>query len=118
MMGAVDAASGYVNVEAVLASSSNFVQAGKSLVAEQQKLQGQFNEKAKSMNDQDKRALAQKLNQQLAQYEANLMAPIQVKFREAVIKAAKNKNVDMVVGSGVVIYGGIDLTEDVKANMK
>lgn len=44
LMGSADAASGYVNVEAVLASSPAFVQAGRSLVVEQQKLQKEFNE--------------------------------------------------------------------------
>ena len=51
LMGSADAASGYVNVEAVLASSPAFVQAGRSLVAEQQKLQKEFNEKSKSISD-------------------------------------------------------------------
>lgn len=118
LMGSADAASGYVNVEAVLASSPAFVQAGKSLVAEQQKLQKEFNEKSKSMSDKDKQALAQKMNQQLAQYEAQLMGPIQSKFRVAIEKAAKAKDVDMVVNAGSVVYGGVDLTQDVKANMK
>lgn len=118
LMGSADAASGYVNVEAVLASSPAFVQAGRSLVAEQQKLQKEFNEKSKSMSDKDKQALAQKMNQQLAQYEAQLMGPIQSKFRVAIEKAAKAKDVDMVVNAGSVVYGGVDLTQDVKANMK
>lgn len=118
MMGTADAASGYVNVEAVLASSPSFVQAGKSLVAEQQKLQKEFNEKSKSMDDKAKQALAQKLNQQLAQLEAKLMAPVQNKFNAAIAKAAKDKDVDMVVNANTVVYGGVDLTEAVKANMK
>lgn len=118
MMGTADAASGYVNVEAVLASSPSFVQAGKSLVAEQQKLQKEFNEKSKSMDDKAKQALAQKLNQQLAQLEAKLMAPVQSKFNAAIAKAAKDKDVDMVVNANTVVYGGVDLTEAVKANMK
>ena len=91
LMGSADAASGYVNVEAVLASSPAFVQAGRSLVVEQQKLQKEFNEKSKSMSDKDRQALAQKMNQQLAQYEAQLMGPIQSKFRAAIEKAAKQK---------------------------
>ena len=41
-MPAADAASGYVNMEVVLASTPAFVQAGKTLAAEQQKMQQQF----------------------------------------------------------------------------
>lgn len=118
LMGSADAASGYVNVEAVLASSPAFVQAEKSFVAELQKLQKEFNEKSKSMSDKDKQALAQKMNQQLAQYRAQIMGPIQTKFRAAIEKAAKAKDVDMVVNNDSVVYGGVDLTQDVKANMK
>ncbi|MBS1304587.1 MAG: OmpH family outer membrane protein, partial [Dialister sp.] len=47
-----------------------------------------------------------------------VMAPIQAKFRAAVEKAAKDKGVDMVINARDVIYGGIDLTDAVKANMK
>ena len=92
--------------------------AGKTVVSEQQKLQNQFNEQSKDMSDKDKQALGQKLNQQLAQKENEVMAPIQAKFRAAVEKAAKDKGVDMVINARDVIYGGIDLTDAVKANMK
>lgn len=94
------------------------MQAGKTVVSEQQKLQNQFNEQSKNMSDKDKQALGQKLNQQLAQKENEVMAPIQAKFRAAVEKAAKDKGVDMVINARDVIYGGIDLTDAVKANMK
>ena len=72
------------------------------------------------MNEADKRALEQKLNQQLAQKENEVMKPIQDKFKAAVEKAAKAKKIDTVVVPGGIIYGTIsaDLTEDVKANMK
>ena len=112
MMAQADAASGYVNVEDVLSSTPAFMQAGKTVVSEQQKLQ------SKNMSDKDKQALGQKLNQQLAQKENEVMAPIQAKFRAAVEKAAKDKGVDMVINARDVIYGGIDLTDAVKANMK
>ena len=118
MMAQADAASGYVNVEDVLSSTPAFMQAGKTVVSEQQKLQNQFNEQSKDMSDKDKQALGQKLNQQLAQKENEVMAPIQAKFRAAVEKAAKDKGVDMVFNARDVIYGGIDLTDAVKANMK
>ena len=117
MMAQADAASGYVNVEDVLSSTPAFMQAG-TVVSEQQKLQNQFNEQSKNMSDKDKQALGQKLNQQLAQKENEVMAPIQAKFRAAVEKAAKDKGVDMVINARDVIYGGIDLTDAVKANMK
>lgn len=118
IMAQADAASGFVNVEEVLAATPAFTQAGRDVVFEQQKLQKQFNDQSKDMSDKDKEALGAKLNQQLAQKENEVMAPIQAKFRAAVEKAAKDKGVDMVINARDVIYGGIDLTDAVKANMK
>ena len=115
IMAQADAASGFVNVEEVLAATPAFAQAGRDVVFEQQK---QFNDQSKDMSDKDKEALGAKLNQQLAQKENEVMAPIQAKFRAAVEKAAKDKGVDMVINARDVIYGGIDLTDAVKANMK
>ena len=119
-MGMADAATGIVNVNAVLSGNAAFQKAGKTVAAEQQKLQKEYNEKSKDMNDADKKALEQKLNQQLAQKENEVMKPIQDKFKAAVEKAAKAKKIDTVVVAGGIIYGTIsaDLTEDVKANMK
>uniref|UniRef100_UPI004024E446 OmpH family outer membrane protein n=1 Tax=Dialister sp. TaxID=1955814 RepID=UPI004024E446 len=115
-----DAATGIVNVNAVLSGNAAFQKAGKTVAAEQQKLQKEYNEKSKDMNDADKKALEQKLNQQLAQKENEVMKPIQDSFKAAVEKAAKAKKIDTVVVPGGIIYGTIsaDLTEDVKANMK
>ena len=119
-MGMADAATGIVNVNAVLSGNAAFQKAGKTVAAEQQKLQKEYNEKSKGMNDADKKALEQKLNQQLAQKENEVMKPIQDNFKAAVEKAAKAKKIDTVVVPGGIIYGIIseDLTEDVKANMK
>lgn len=75
-MPAADAASGYVNMEVVLASTPAFVQAGKTLAAEQQKMQQQFNEESKKLSDKEKQALGEKLNRQLAEKEKQLMTPI------------------------------------------
>lgn len=119
-MGLADAATGIVNVNAVLSGNAAFQKAGKTVAAEQQKLQKEYNEKSKDMNDADKKALEQKLNQQLAQKENEVMKPIHDSFKAAVEKAAKAKKIDTVVVPGGIIYGTIsaDLTEDVKANMK
>lgn len=117
-MNVADAASGYVNMEAVLASTPAFVQAGKTLAAEQQKMQQQFNEESKKLSDKEKQALGEKLGQQLAAKEKQLMGPIQEKLKMAIAKAAKEKGVDIVINAREVVYGGVDLTEPVKQNMK
>ena len=67
--GMVDAATGIVNVNAVLQGSADFQKAGKELVGEQQKLQNQYNNKSKTMTNEQKAELAKELNQKLAQKE-------------------------------------------------
>ena len=118
MMAQADAASGYVNVEDVLSSTPAFMQAGKTVVSEQQKLHNQFYKQTNEMSDQNKQSHGQTLNQHMDEKVYEVMAPIQAKFRAAVEKAAKDKGVDMVINARDVIYGGIDLTDAVKANMK
>ncbi len=113
-----DAASGYVNLEAVLASNPAFVQAGRTVASEQQRLQREFEQKSRNMSDKDKQALAERLNRQLAEKENQVMRPIQTKLRAAIEKAAKDKKVDIVINAANVVYGGIDLTSDVQANMR
>ena len=120
LMGSADAAVGQVNVGAVLQSSKAFQQAGQTYAAEQQKAQSQFDNQAKSLDDQGKKALAEKLSADLAKKEAELMKPVQDSMKAAVEKAAKAKKVDTVITAGSLMYGkvDVDLTEDVKANMK
>ena len=118
LSGQADAASGYVNMDNVLASTPAFMQAGRMVAAEQQRLQNEFDQKSKGMSQKEKEALAEKFNAQLAQKENQVLAPIQAKLRAAVEKAAKESDVDIIINGRDVIYGGIDLTEKVKANMR
>lgn len=114
------AATGIVNVNAVLQQSTAFQDAGKKVAAEQQKLQKQYEKDSKSLSDKDKQALAEKLSRQLAEFEQKTMSPVQLKLHDAVEKAAKAKKIDTVVVSGALLLDRVDadLTEDVKANMK
>ena len=114
------AATGVVDVNAVLQQSTDFQNAGKKVAAEQQKLQERFAKESTSLTNKDKQALAEKLNRQLAEFEQKTMTPVQQKLHAAVEKAAKAKKIDTVVVSGALLLGPVDtdLTEDVKANMK
>lgn len=114
------AATGVVDVNAVLQQSTDFQNAGKKVAAEQQKLQERFAKESASLTNKDKQALAEKLNRQLAEFKQKTMTPVQQKLHAAVEKAAKAKKIDTVVVSGALLLGPVDtdLTEDVKANMK
>lgn len=120
MAGMADAASGIVNVQAVLAGSSDFKAANQSVAAERDQLRKDFAEKSKDMNDQQKADLAKQYQKQLVEKERSVMQPFNEKLRAAVEKAAKEKKVDLVIAAGGVMYGkaDVDLTADVQAQMK
>ena len=120
MAGMADAASGIVNVQAVLAGSSDFKAANQSVAAERDQLRKEFADKSKNMNDQQKAELAQQYQKQLVEKERAVMGPFNEKLRAAVEKAAREKNVDLVIAAGGIMYGTADedLTDAVKAEMK
>lgn len=117
--GAADAATGIVDINAVLADYKPFQDAGRRVAAEQQKLQKQYDSESASMSKKDKEALAAELNQKLADKQNKEMKPVQDALRSALEKTAKAKKVDSIVVPGGLVYGTIDvdLTQDVKANM-
>lgn len=117
--GAADAATGIVDINAVLADYKPFQDAGRRIAAEQQKLQKQYDSESASMSKKDKEALAAELNQKLADKQNKEMKPVQDALRSALEKTAKAKKVDSIVVPGGLVYGTIDvdLTQDVKANM-
>ncbi len=118
--GVADAATGIVNVNAVLSQSSEFKNAQQSVVAKRDSLQKSFADKSKDMSAEDRQKLAQDYGQQLQKAEQESMKPVMDKLKAAVEKAAKAKNVDTVVVAGGLMYGkaDVDLTADVQANMK
>lgn len=120
MAGMADAASGIVNVQAVLAGSSDFKAANQSVAAERDQLRKEFADKSKNMNDQQKAELAQQYQKQLVEKERAVMGPFNEKLRAAVEKAAKEKKVGLVIAAGGIMYGTADedLTDAVKAEMK
>ncbi len=70
------------------------------------------------MSAQDKSALQQRLNQQLRDTQRDALGPVQKKIAQAIQTAAAKRDIDFVVTSGVVLYGGTDLTQDVEAALK
>lgn len=119
-MGAADAATGVVNVQAVLADNAAFQSIQQSMRKERAAMQRDFAEKAKTMNQEQKLELAKTYRMELTKKEQEAMNPLNERMKKAVEKAAKEKQIDTVVAAGGLMYGSIDadLTQDVKANMK
>ena len=116
--GAVSAAEagnvvGYVNVQQVFQSYPDIKTTMSAVDLERQKAQQEFESKAASLDDSGK----QKLSQQVAKREQDLMGPIQKKVQKAIATVAKRAGINSVVDSSAMLYGGKDLTGDVIAEV-
>ena len=110
---------GYVDWNAVVANYPGIKNVATEIANEKARLQEQFNTESKALaNDQEKIALAQKLNQQLAKFEQAKYEPINKKIRKTILSVAKSKGIDSVVNAGAMIAGGKDLTKEVITALK
>ena len=118
--GAVSAAEagnvvGYVNVQQVFQSYPDIKTTMSAVDLERQKAQQEFESKSASLDNSGKQALGEKLSQQIAKREQDLMGPIQKKVQKATV--AKRAGISSVVDSSAMLYGGKDLTSDVIAEV-
>ena len=100
--GAVSAAEagnvvGYVNVQQVFQSYPDIKTTMSAVDLERQKAQQEFESKAASLDDSGKQALGEKLSQQVAKREQDLMGPIQKKVQKAIATVAKRAGINSVV---------------------
>ena len=108
-MGSVFAAEsnlvGYVNVERVFRNHPDM------------QAQQEFEAKAPSLDDKGKQELGQKLSEQIDKKEASLLNPIRAAIRKAIAEVAKAHGIANVVDAGAMVYGGLDLTDEVMASV-
>lgn len=112
----VDAATGIVDLNKVLANDTAFTKATKDFKNETLKLQAEYDKKSKNMTPAQKENLLKEYQGILQEKNNNLVQPIQKKIDTAIAKIAKEKDLDTVVIPGGYVYGHIDvdITEDVQ----
>lgn len=108
---------GYVNTQKVFQSYPDMQMTMSALDMEQQKLEAQFQKESAGLDDNGKQELYNKLVQQMAQREQELMDPIRKNIRKAIEKAAAAKGINSVVDADAMLAGGVDLTDDVIAEV-
>ena len=106
---------GYVNVERVFRSYPDIQTTMSVINLERQKAEKEFNEKAPTLDDKGKRELGEKLSAQVDKKEASLLNPIRSKIRKTIGDVAKTHGITNVVDAGAMVFGGMDLTEEVIA---
>ncbi|SMC96254.1 OmpH family outer membrane protein [Sporomusa malonica] len=87
--------------------------ANEALTAEQEAVRQEFAAKSVGLGDREKQDLDRQLGQRLEQKRLELLKPITDKIVAAVKEVADAKGLSVVVGKAVVVYGGVDITEDV-----
>jgi outer membrane protein len=104
---------GVVNYQLLVNQHPDMAQANETYKAAVKQAQDDFNAKSANMNDNDKKALSQQLEQGLQQKQQELINAIRDKVNAAIKAVADDKGVTVVVDKSVIAYGGQDITDDV-----
>lgn len=105
---------GVVDYQAVLSQAPDTATAQQTLDTAVTQAKSDFDTQSASMNDQDKQALYQKVQQDLEQKKQELMGPINDKIMAAIKSVADAKGLKSVLFKDSVAYGGLDITNDVE----
>lgn len=119
--GVASAASGSVGVidyRQAVSQHPGLEAANKAMEQEVATAQKDFEEKAASMEDQQKAEYYQQTQQRLSQKHADLMEPLTKQVDDAVKAVAEAKGLSVVIDKGAVVYGGVDITQDVVKKLK
>jgi outer membrane protein len=91
--------------------------ANEVLKAEQEAAKKEFADKSAGLSDADKQNLDRQLAQRVEQKRLELVKPLADKVMAAVKEIADAKGLSVVVGKNVVVYGGVDITQEVLAKI-
>jgi outer membrane protein len=104
---------GYVD-QSQLAALPAFQQANQQLAQYQANLQKQFIERARHTPASQQPQLGQQFQAQMADKSRQVMGPLFGKAQVAIASVASSKNLTVVIDKRIVIYGGTDITGDVR----
>ena len=108
-----NSAVGVVNYQMIIVSTPDMDAYKTNMQAEIDNAQKEFDEKAKDLPDQEKQRYYTQLQERLGQKDRELKAPILDKINAAIKKVADSKGLTIVVDKQAVLYGGVDITDDV-----
>lgn len=110
---AANSAIGVVDFQRLVTSSPNINNVRNTMKNEVMAAEKDFQNKAKSMSDQEKQKFGQQLQTRLMNRENELMTPVINAINAAIKKVADKKGLSVVVHKNVVVLGGVDITEEV-----
>lgn len=109
---------GKVNYARVASEHPGVPEYEKRRQAEIEQAQKDFDEKSKTMNDQQKQEYSNQLNERIALKDQELRAPIFEQIDAAIKAVAEAKKLEVIFDNRSVHYGGIDVTDDVIKKLK
>jgi len=109
--GSASSTIGVVNYQLLVTQHPDSAKAQETMNAAIAQAKSDFDAKSATMNDQDKQALYQQLQQGLQQKQQELAGPIYDKVTAAVKSVSEAKGLTIVLVKGATIYGGQDITD-------
>ena len=113
-----DGVVGFVNMQAIVASYPGIKDIAQEIANKRNDLQKSFKEQAKNVDAKAQQDLQQKLNKELADFEAKKMAPVQKTIRTTIDQVAAAQGIKSVVNIQAMVTGGKDLTGEVVKVLK
>lgn len=77
-------------------------------------LQAQYVERARNASAADQQKLAAEFQAKMADEQRTVLGPIMGKAQVAIASVASSKNLSVIVDKRIVIYGGVDVTANVR----
>lgn len=108
---------GVIDTAAAMSQHPNMQNYQTQLQAAVEDVRKDFETNSANMNDQQKADYYMQCQQKLQQRQEELLAPLESSFNDAVKKVADAKGLSVVIDKGAVVYGGVDITQDVVSRL-
>ncbi len=118
MAASSESAIGVVNYQILVSQSPDLQTVNEAMNKEIKAAQEDFNEKSKTMNDAEKRKYYTQIQERLANKQKELMDPVLKSIEASIKKVADKKGLSVVVDKNTVVYGGVDITDEVAKSMQ
>lgn len=104
---------GVVNYQMLFAQHPDAAKAQETIKTEIEQAKADFETKSATMNDQQKQDYYAQLQQRLSLRDQELSNQIRAKIEVAIKAVADAKGLSVIMDKGNVVYGGMDITEEV-----
>ena len=115
---AKESAIGVVNYQMLVSQSPELANVRTAMQNEIATAQKDFDEKSKTMSDAEKQRYYKQLQERIGNKERELMDPVLKNIELQIQKIADKKGLSVVVHKDTVVFGGVDITDDVVRAMQ